>query len=43
MLTCALMNSFATDADLIPKVLDLDENQHHASGVKELLGTNYQN
>jgi glycosyltransferase involved in cell wall biosynthesis len=32
-----LMVPFATDAELIEKVLDLGENQHHAWGVKELL------
>lgn len=32
-----LMVPFATDAELIKKVLDLGENQHHAWGVKELL------
>lgn len=32
-----LMVPFATDAELIEKVLGLGENQHHAWGVKELL------
>ncbi|QLE58463.1 glycosyltransferase [Nostoc sp. TCL26-01] len=32
-----MMFPFATDAELIEKVLDLGENQHHAWGVKELL------
>jgi glycosyltransferase involved in cell wall biosynthesis len=35
-----LMVPFATDAELIAKVLELGENQHHAWGVKELLGAN---
>lgn len=35
-----LMIPFATDAELIEKVLELGENQHHAWGVKELLGAN---
>lgn len=35
-----LMVPFATDADLIQKVLELGENQHHAWGVKELLAAN---
>jgi glycosyltransferase involved in cell wall biosynthesis len=35
-----LMIPFATDAELIAKVLELGENQHHAWGVKELLGAN---
>jgi glycosyltransferase involved in cell wall biosynthesis len=35
-----LMVPFATDAELIEKVLNLGENQHHAWGVKELLGAN---
>lgn len=34
------MVPFATDADLIEKVLELGENQHHAWGVKELLAAN---
>jgi glycosyltransferase involved in cell wall biosynthesis len=32
------MIPFATDAELIETVLNLGENQHHAWGVKELLG-----
>jgi glycosyltransferase involved in cell wall biosynthesis len=35
-----LMVPFATNAGLIQKVLELGENQHHAWGVKELLGAN---
>jgi glycosyltransferase involved in cell wall biosynthesis len=35
-----LMIPFATDAELIAKVLELGENQHHAWGVKELLAAN---
>ena len=34
------MVPFATDAELIERVLELGENQHHAWGVKELLGAN---
>lgn len=34
------MFPFATSAELIEKVLYLGENQHHAWGVKELLGAN---
>lgn len=35
-----LMFPTATDWELIAKVLELGENQHHAWGVKELLGAN---
>src|SRR5664279_4092461 len=35
-----LMVPFATDANLIEKVLELGENEHHAWGVKELLAAN---